>query len=103
VASATPDAPSAPEPPTNLVATPGKKKKIELSWTQPNPAASVLQNRILRSQSASGPFTEVALVNATTSYSDPGLSSGTTYYYQVTALTAGGESAPSGTASATAP
>ena len=102
-ASATPNVPSGPPPPTNLAATPDKKRKIKLTWTQSEPEGEVLQNRIYRSENSNGPFEPIALINASTTYTNPGLNPGTTYYFQVTAITAGGESPPSNIDSATAP
>jgi len=71
------------------------KKKINLHWTQ-SPTAGVTQNGIYRKISGgSYPGTPTATINATTSYNSTGLTSGTTYCYAVTAISAAGESAKS--------
>jgi cellulose 1,4-beta-cellobiosidase len=53
--------------------------------TSPN----ITQNRIYRSTTSGGPYTLVATIPATTSYQNNGLTSGTTYYYVVTAVNGG--------------
>jgi hypothetical protein len=97
--SATPQAPAAPNAPTALTATAGKNK-ITLRWTQSTSSGLTL-NRIYRATTSGGPYTMVAEVTPRTSYNDA-TPSGTTRYYVVTAVTAGGESAFSNQASATA-
>ena len=94
--SATPQAASnPPAPPTGLTAHATAKKKINLHWTQ-SPTAGVTQNGIYRKISGgSYPGTPTATINATTSYNSTGLTSGTTYCYAVTAISAAGESAKS--------
>jgi hypothetical protein len=100
--SATPQAPTAPAAPTGLTATAIGKKKIRLQWTQSS-SPNVTQNNIYRSTASGGPYTLVATIAATTSYNNAGLTSGTTYYYVVTAVNNSGlESATSNEASATA-
>ena len=94
--SATPQAASnPPAPPTGLTAHATAKKKINLHWTQ-SPTTGVTQNGIYRKISGgSYPGTPTATINATTSYNSTGLTSGTTYCYAVTAISAAGESAKS--------
>jgi acid phosphatase type 7 len=94
--------PVAPEPPTNLAATSRAKKKINLTWSQ-SPSPAVTQNKIYRSTVSGGPYTLVATIPATTSYQNSGLTSGTTYYYVVTAVNSSNlESSVSNQASAVA-
>ncbi len=85
-----------PAQPTGLSATPGNKQ-VALSWTASSGAASY---NLKRATVNGGPYTIVTNV-ATTSCADPGLTNGTTYYYVVSALNAGGESANSSQVSAT--
>ena len=101
-ASATPAAPTNPDPPTALTARATGKKKIQLTWVQSG-SPNVTQNRIYRSTTSGGPYAPIATIPAATSYNNSGLTSGTTYYYVVTAINSGGlESAASNQASATA-
>ncbi len=84
--------------PTNLAAWP-QGKHIDLSWTAS--AAAVTYN--LYRGTASGGEVLYATGLTGTSASDFGVTSGTTYYYQVTAVgSSGAESARSNEASATA-
>ena len=83
-----------PPAPTQVTATPGGKQVI-LSWFTAPGAASY---NVKRSTSSGGEIT-VANVSATTNgwpasneYTDTGLSTGTTYYYKVSAVNANGES-----------
>ena len=100
--SATPSAPSAPAAPTNLAASSPGKKKIKLAWTQ-SANANIVTNRIYRSTVNGGPYSLVASIAATTTYQNTGLTSGTTYYYVVTAVNSSGlESTASNQASGTA-
>ena len=97
---------SQPAAPTNLTATPDAtfpSTQIDLSWTN-TAGADEAGIAIYRSTtSAASGFTLLATVSAsTTTYSDSGLSAGTTYWYQVVALlNSDGSSAPSNTTSAT--
>jgi hypothetical protein len=100
--SATPQAPQPPTAPTGLTARASGKKKINLTWTQSS-SPNVTQNKIYRALSAGGPFSPIATIPAGTSYPNSGLTTGTTYYYFVTAINSSGlESAGSNQASATA-
>ena len=100
--SATPNTATAPAAPTNLAATSPSKKKIALTWTQ-SASPNITTNRIYRGTVNSGPYSLIASVPATTSYQNNGLSSGTTYYYRVSAVNSAGlESSQSNQASATA-
>ncbi len=98
--SATPAAASLPAAPTGLTATAGPGvKKVSLSWTASSEATSY---NVKRSTTSGGPYTTVATGVTTTSYTDMFLTSGTTYYYVVSALNSAGESPNSNEASATA-
>ena len=91
--SATPA--TVPGPPSSLVATPSIQR-ITLSWSPPgdNGGSAVTGYRIWRGTAIGG---EVFLVNAgdVLTYVDTGLSVGTTYYYEVSAVNAVGEGARS--------
>ena len=93
--SATPQVP-APSAPTGLAATPGNAQ-ASLSWTATSGAASY---NVKRATASGGPYTTVVSPSGT-SCVNAGLTNGTTYYYVVSAVNAGGESANSGPASAT--
>ena len=95
-ASATP-LPPAPAAPTNLIATPGNGQ-VALSWGASTGAASY---NVKRSATKGGPYTSVMTGVTTNSYIDMGVTNGTQYYYVVTAVNLGGESANSNEASAT--
>jgi fibronectin type 3 domain-containing protein len=98
--SATPSAGGSVNPPTNLTAT-ASKRKITLNWTQ-STSANIQFNKMYRSSASGGPYTFLTQLSARTSYSDS-VSSGTTYYYVVTAVnTSGVESAYSNQSSARA-
>ena len=90
-----------PSAPGNLTATPAKRK-IALSWAAATDNVGVTGYQIWRASSPTGTFVQIATVTAT-AYTNTGLSSGTTWYYQVKAYDAAGNiSAASNTASATA-
>jgi acid phosphatase type 7 len=100
--SATPNPATPPAAPTSLIASQSGKKKIALTWTQ-STSPNVVSNRIYRATVSGGPYTVVATIAAATSYQNSGLTSGTTYYYRVTAINSSGlESVQSNEASATA-
>jgi subtilase family serine protease len=87
----------APAAATNLTATAVSSSQINLAWSA---SAGATGYEIERSLSPSSGFTEVGTATATT-YSDTGLTAGTTYYYLVIATGGGNSSAASNTASAT--
>jgi Glycoside hydrolase family 44/Fibronectin type III domain len=93
-ASATPVAP--PAAPTGLSATAGDKQ-VALTWNASTGAATY---NVKRSTTHGGPYTTVNSPTGT-SYTDVGLTDGTKYYYVVSAVNAGGESANSTEVSAT--
>jgi fibronectin type 3 domain-containing protein len=100
--SATPSAPTAPNPPSALTAKASGKKKVNLSWTQSN-SPGLTANRIYRATASNGTYNLIATISPNTSFNNTGLVSGTTYFYRVTAVNGSGlESASSNTASATA-
>lgn len=92
--SATPIAP--PLPPTGLTATAGNAQVV-LSWTASAGATSYIVGQGIKS---GGPYTVVSTPTSTT-YTDTGLTNGTTYYYVVGAVNASGISANSNEVSAT--
>ena len=94
-ASGTPSLP-VPAVPTGLTATAGNQQ-ISLTWTTSNGATSY---HAKRSTTNGGPYTQVAAPTSA-SYTDTSVTNGTTYYYVVSALNAGGESGNSSQASAT--
>ena len=90
-----------PTAPANLGATPAKRK-INLSWTASTDNVGVTGYRIWQATNAAGPFSQIATTTST-SFTNTGLTSGTTYFYYVEATDAAGNiSAASNTASATA-
>ncbi len=96
-ASATPVAPTQPPAaPTGLIAT-GGNSQVSLSWAASSGATSY---HLKRSTTTGGPYTQVS-APTTTSFTDTGLTNGTTYFYVVSALNTVGESANSAQVSAT--
>ena len=85
-----------PSAPTGLSATAGDKQ-VALMW---NASAGATSYNVKRSTTQGGPYTTV-FSPIGTSYTDPGLTDGTTYYYVVSAVNAGGESGNSSEVSAT--
>jgi len=76
-----------PDVPTGVTASAGDKQ-VGLSW---NASTGATSYHVKRSMTTGGPYTQVA-APTTNSYSDTGLTNGTTYYYVVSAVNAGGES-----------
>jgi len=72
---------TAPAPPKNLTAT-GGTKKVTLTWSASTGATSY---NIYRGTSPGGENSTVAAGITTTSYTNTGLTTGTTYYYTVRA------------------
>jgi len=93
--SATPTV-APPAAPTGLSATAGDKQ-VALTW---NASTGAVTYNVKRSTTHGGPYSTVNSPTGT-SYTDVGLTDGTTYYYVVTAVNAGGESGPSSEVSAT--
>jgi hypothetical protein len=102
VANVTTSAAPPPAAPSSLLATASSSSEIDLTWTDNSNNETGFQ--IERGLNSSGPFTLIAttLANAT-SYADTGLSSSTTYYYQIDAANVAGNSAFTSVASATTP
>ena len=97
-ASATPQAPQLPPPPTGVAATSPSKKKITVTWSA---VAGATSYRVKRSTSSGGPYTLVGSPTALT-FTNNGLTSGVTYYYVVSAVSGGGEGPDSAQVSAVA-
>ena len=85
-----------PPPPTNVTATAGNGQ-VGLSWSASSGATSY---NVKRSTTSGGPYTTIASPT-TTSYTDTGVTNGTTYYYVVSAVNTAGQSANSSQVSAT--
>jgi len=77
-----------PSAPTGLGATPGNAQ-VALAWTAVSGATGY---NVKRSATSGGPYANVGANVAATSFTNTGLTNGTTYYYVVTALNASGES-----------
>jgi len=71
-----------PAPPTGVTATAASQTQINVSWTA---SAGATSYNILRSTTSGGPYS-LAGTSATTSFSDPGLTCNTAYYYVVQAV-----------------
>lgn len=84
-----------PSTPAGLTASPGNQE-VALSW---NASAGATSYNIKRAADGGGPYITIATCTASL-YMDLGLGGGT-YYYVVSAVNAGGESADSAAASAT--
>ena len=100
VVDATPNALTgvAPATPTALTASAGAGR-VDLRW---NASSGATSYEVARATSSSGPFTALAPTTQSSVYSDPNLTNGTTYYYQVTAIGASGaRSAPTAPVAAT--
>jgi hypothetical protein len=89
-----------PNAPSALTATTASPSQINLAWT--DNSTNETGFAIKRSNSVSGPFTQIATVAANVkTYSNTGLTASTQYFYQVSATNANGSSAASNTANAT--
>jgi beta-lactamase superfamily II metal-dependent hydrolase len=97
--SKTPDT-EPPTAPSLLVASAASSSEIDLSWGASTDNVGVTGYNVYRS--TNGSTFSLAGTSSTTGFADLGLSSSTTYWYQVTAVDgAGNPSAASNTASAT--
>ncbi|WP_164716674.1 DUF7594 domain-containing protein [Paenibacillus whitsoniae] len=88
-----------PNAPTGLTATAAGKTSIQLNWS---PANDTVSYAVYRATSQTGTYTQINNdpVSQTT-YTDTGLTSGTSYYYKVAAINAAGKSELSAIAYAT--
>jgi len=89
--------PTVPAAPTGLTATAGNAQAA-LSW---NAVSGATSYTVKRSTTSGGPYTNVATNVTTLSYTNTGLTNGTTYYYVVSAVNATGESTNSAQVSVT--
>ena len=99
--SATPTGPTLPGAP-NLTAATAGVASVALTWTAPAATGglTVTNYKVYRATSAGGETLLTTLGNVT-SWTNSGLTNGTTYYYTVTASTSAGEGAQSNERSAT--
>lgn len=84
--------------PTGLISA-GGDKEARLAWTAPS--GVVNSYKLYRSLSSSGTYSQVASNILTPSFTDTGLTNGTTYYYKVSAVNDVAESALSSSRSVT--
>ncbi len=84
--------PAAPAAPSNLNAMTVLNSQVDLSWTASSGATGY---NVKWASVSGGPYTNIASWLAATSYSDAGMYAGSTNYYVVSAVNAGGESADS--------
>jgi hypothetical protein len=86
-----------PAAPTGLAATAGNAQ-VTLNWNASSGASSY---NVKRSTTSGGPYTTIATGVTSTSFTNTGLTNGTTYFYVVSAVNSFGESGNSSQASAT--
>jgi endo-1,4-beta-xylanase len=89
--------PPMPSTPTGVTATAASSSSITVGWTTVTGAASY---KVYRSSTSGGAYSLIGSP-ASNTYTDTGLSASTTYYYEVSAVNAGGESGQSGYVSVT--
>jgi len=96
---------TAPQPPTSLAASAVSTSQINLSWTAPsnNGGSAITGYKIERSIDAGSTWSTIVANTASTSttFSDMGLTTNTSYTYRVSAINSVGTSSPSNNASAT--
>ncbi len=91
LAGSLPDTPTPPAAPSALVANNPTTSTIDVSWTDNSSDEDNFE--LQRSLTAGSGFTTIATLGAnTTSYTDTGLASATTYWYRVRATNTGGDS-----------
>jgi fibronectin type 3 domain-containing protein len=99
--SATPTAPTVPSTPTGLAAS-GGNGQIVLSWAAPGDGGSMITGYSVYRGTVQGKESTTAVATATTtSFTDTGLTNGTTYYYTLAAVNVVGTSPTSAEVSAT--
>jgi hypothetical protein len=86
-----------PSAPTGLTATPGNAQ-VRLNWSATSGATSY---NVKRATVSGGPYTTIATGVTSATFTNTGLSNGTTYYFVVSASNSGGEGPDSVQASAT--
>jgi hypothetical protein len=92
-----------PAAPSGLAAIAISSSQINLDWAD-NKDTDLSYYRVYRSTASGGPYTQIATNVRSSAYSSTGLSSGTVYYYVVTAVdTSGNGSGYSNEASAPTP
>lgn len=92
-----PPEPTAPAAPTGLIAIAGDAQAV-LSW---NASSGATSYTVKRAAVSGGPYTTVSSNVTATSYTDTGLTNGSTYYYVVSAANSAGSSTDSAQASVT--
>jgi endoglucanase len=91
-----PSLPAVPAAPGGLAASSGSSQ-VSLTWTA---TGGDVVYKVKRALQSGGPYTTIASELVGTSYADMATEAGTTYYYVVTAVNAGGEGPASAEASA---
>jgi polygalacturonase len=89
--------PPAPSAPTNIAAS-ATNANITVSWS---PVATAVTYNVKRSTDDGGPYPTIFSGIIATNYTDTLVTNGTTYYYVISSVNSGGESANSIQASAT--
>jgi fibronectin type 3 domain-containing protein/regulation of enolase protein 1 (concanavalin A-like superfamily) len=90
--------PPMPSVPTGFTAFATSSSVVTLTWTG---AANAYSYNVKRSLASGGPYTTLATGVTATTFTDSGLTTGTTYYYVVSSVNTAGESANSAQNSAT--
>ncbi len=93
-----------PQPPTGLGATADSSSQITLNWNAPsnNGGSPITGYKIERSTNGGSTWSNImSNTGSTTTFSDTGLTSSTTYTYRVSAINSVGTGSPSNIASAT--
>jgi len=100
-ATVTANVQTVPSAPQNLKATAGNAQ-VTLSWSAPSSnGGSAIANYNVYRATASGGETVLTTIGNVLAYTDPAVTNGQTYYYQVTAVNSVGESTRSNEANAT--
>jgi fibronectin type 3 domain-containing protein/regulation of enolase protein 1 (concanavalin A-like superfamily) len=94
-----PEGSGAPNPPSNLVATPLSQTTINLTWN--DNSSDETGFKIQRSTNGGGFVTIFTTGAGATNYTDASAQAGNTYTYQIVATNASGDSAPSNAQSVT--